>query len=111
MGQRQFIGPLSAVSAGLFAVMAALALDVFATRVDLPAAILFPSEVSHDDAFRFVVAAGGRPIRDARLRLWSGTVWIAAGEDPDFFQRVTALGALAVINPLALGGCLLARPS
>ena len=111
MGQRQFIGSLSAVSAGLFAVVAAIALDVFATRADLPAAILFPPDASREEAFRTVVAAGGRPIRDARFRLWSGVGWIAAGEDPDFFQRVTALGALAVINPLALGGCLLARPS
>ena len=82
MGQRQreFIGPVCAVSAGLFAVVAAIALDVFAIRPDLPAAILFPSEVRRDDAFRIVVAAGGRPIRDARFRLWSGVVWIAAAE-------------------------------
>jgi hypothetical protein len=109
--QRNFIGPACAASAGLLAVVAAIALDVFATRPDLPAAILFPADASREQAFRIVIAAGGRPIRDARFRLWDGVVWIAAGDDPDFFQRVTALGALAVINPLALGGCLLARPS
>ena len=101
---------MCALFAALFSVVGALALDVFAIRPGLPAAILFPQEASREDAFRMVVAAGGRPIRDARFRLWTGIVWIAAGEHPDFLQRVKSLGALVVINPLALGGCLLTRP-
>ena len=55
MGQqqhrRELVGSVCAVAASLFAVVAAVALDVFTTRPDLPAAILFPAETSRDDAF------------------------------------------------------------
>lgn len=90
--------------------LGALSLDVFAVPEDRPAAVLFPAGVPPDAAFKTIVAAGGLPVSETRLLFWSGVVWIAAPGSPGFFRRVKSHGALAVINPLGLGSCLLAGP-
>jgi hypothetical protein len=43
--------------------------------------------------------------------LSDGIVWIAAAGTPEFFERVKANGAWAVINPFAFGGCFLVTPA
>jgi hypothetical protein len=111
MHAREVLARVCAIAAGVFAVLGALSLDVLAVAQDKPAAVLFPTEMSADDAFKVIVAAGGLPVEETKLVLWSGTAWIAAPGDPEFFARVKAHGALAVINPLGLGGCLLAGRS
>ena len=105
---REALASICAIAAGLSAVVGALSLDIFAVRSDRPVAILFPARMAPDDAFRSIIAAGGLPVREAKLRLWGGVVWIAAAGDKEFFEQVKGHGALAVINPLAVGGCLLA---
>lgn len=91
--------------------LAALALEVFAIHPARPAAILFPAGISEEQAYLAIVNAGGLPVRPGRSVLHDGVVWIAAANDADFFSTIWHRGALAVINPVAFGGCLLELPS
>jgi hypothetical protein len=109
-GKSKATARLCVVAAGLLGVFGALALDVFAVAADRPAAILFPARLSSADASAEILAAGGLPVTETRLFFWSGVVWIAAPGAPDFLAQIKARGALAVINPLGLGGCLFAGP-
>ena len=109
-GTRNSLSAMCAMAASLFAVLGVLALDIFVPVADSPAAILFPPATPPEEAFHTIIAAGGLPLNERRLVLWGGVVWIAAAGEPGFLDRVTRLGALAVINPLALGGCLLRDP-
>lgn len=95
----------------LLALIAVGCLDLFAINPDRPAAIIFPPSVSADDGLLIVAAAGGLAIRPERSAIFGQTVWIAAADDPDFFSRVRALGAWAVVNPTAFGGCLIEGPA
>ncbi len=109
-GRSKAAARLCVIVAGVLGVLGALSLDVFAVGDDRPAAIMFPAQVSSADASAEILAAGGLPVTETRLFFWSGVVWIAAPGSPDFFAQIKARGALAVINPLGLGGCLLAGP-
>ena len=91
------------------ALMSIAWLDLFQISPDRPAAVVFPSSVSPDDGLRIVVAAGGLPIRSERSAIFDQLIWVAAADDPAFFQRVRRLGAWFVVNPTAFGGCLIAR--
>jgi len=93
----------------VLAIVAVVGLDLFAFNEDRPVAIVFPSSVSPEDGLRIVVAAGGLPIRPERTAFFDQLIWVAAADDPGFFRRVRELGAWFVINPAALGGCLIAR--
>lgn len=109
-GRRDF-GLWPALVLSLLAIFAAMALEVFAINPARPAAILFPAGISEEQAYLAIVDAGGLPVRPARSVIHDGVVWIAAAADPDFFSSVWQGGALAVINPVAFGGCLLELPS
>jgi len=89
------------------AFLAILSLEVFAIDPTRPVAVVFSSGVSADEALEVVVAAGGLPIRRERSALTDQLIWVAAIDDPDFPARVRRLGAWAVVNPYAFGGCLL----
>ncbi len=95
----------------IFALIAIAWLDLFQISPDRPAAVVFPPSVSPDDGLRIVVAAGGLPIRPERSAILDQLVWVAAADDPAFFDRVRRLGAWFVVNPTAFGGCLIARRS
>jgi len=89
------------------AFLAILSLEVFAVDPSRPVAVVFSSAMSADEALHVVVAAGGLPIRRERSALTDQLIWVAAVDDPDFLSRVRRLGAWAVVNPYAFGGCLL----
>ena len=105
------LGLFPAIAFSVLAFFAVSALETFSINPDKPAAVLFPEAVSADQAFAALVAAGGLPIRQGQSRLSDGIVWIAAAGTPDFFERVKANGAWAVINPFAFGGCFLVTPA
>ena len=105
------LGLWPAIALAMLAFLAVSALETFSVNADRPVAVLFPEAVSRDQAFAALVAAGGLPIRPARSALSDGMVWIAAAASPDFFDKVEAYGAWAVINPFAFGGCFLVKPT
>ena len=105
------LGLWPAIALAMVAFLAVSALETFSVNADRPVAVLFPEAVSRDQAFAALVAAGGLPIRPARSALSDGVVWIAAAASPDFFDKVEAYGAWAVINPFAFGGCFLVKPT
>lgn len=107
---RRKSGLAPAVMLSVLAVFGVLALELFSIKLGQPGAIFFPSGKSEAQAFAAVVAAGGLPVRATRSVFGEGVVWIAAAEDPSFFSNVIDAGALAVINPFAFGGCMLADP-
>jgi hypothetical protein len=109
-GRRDF-GLCPALIFACLAFLAVMGLEVFAINPERPAAILFPAGISEEQAYLDIVAAGGLPVRPAHSVLHDGVVWIAAAGDPDFFRDIWRGGALAVINPVAFGGCLLELPS
>jgi len=106
--RRSGLAPAAILS--VLAVFGVLALELFSVKLGQPGAIFFPSGQSEAQAFAAVVAAGGLPVRATRFVFGEGVVWIAAAEDPSFFSNVIDAGALAVINPFAFGGCMLADP-
>ena len=104
------LGLWPAIVMALVAFAAVSGLETFSISPDRPAAILFSSSISEEQAFAAVIAAGGLPIRPAHSTLSDDVVWIAAAGAPDFFDKVKAFGAWAVINPFAFGGCFLVKP-
>lgn len=94
----------------MLAFVAVSALETFSVNPDRPVAVLFPADLPRERAFAALIAAGGLPIRPARSALSEGAVWIVAAGAPDFFDKVEAYGAWAVINPFAFGGCFLVTP-
>lgn len=105
----QRLGLWPALLLAVLALAAVSALETFSLDPDRPVAVLFPADLPRDRAFMAVVAAGGLPIRPATSALSDGAVWIAAAGAPDFFEKVAAYGAWAVINPFAFGGCFLVK--
>ena len=104
------LGLWPALVLALLAFVAVSALETFSLDPNRPVAVLFPSGLPRERAFAAVIAAGGLPIRPARSAMSDGAVWIAATGAPDFFDKVRANGAWAVINPFAFGGCFLVKP-
>ena len=104
------LGLWPALVLAMLAFIAVSLLETFSLNPDRPVAVLFPSNLSSERAFGALVAAGGLPIRPATSALSDGPVWIAAAGAPDFFDKVRAYGAWAVINPFAFGGCFLVKP-
>ena len=90
--------------------LAIICLDLFVVDPAKPVAVVFAATTSADDALLAVAAAGGRPIRLQESALTDHRIWLAEADSPDFFDRVRANGALTVVNPYALGGCLLLTP-
>lgn len=101
------LGLWPALVLAALAFLAILSLEVFAIDPARPVAVVFPSAISADQALLVVVAAGGLPMRRERSALTDQLIWVAAIDDPDFLARVRRLGAWAVVNPYAFGGCLL----
>jgi hypothetical protein len=104
------LGLWPALALAMLAFIAVSSLETFSLNPDRPVAVLFPSTLSSERAFAALVAAGGLPIRPATSAFSHGPIWIAAAGAPDFFAKVRALGAWAVINPFAFGGCFLVKP-
>src|SRR5688572_1687101 len=76
-GRRDF-GLWPALILACLALVAVMALEVFAINPERPAAILFPAGISEEQAYLAIVGAGGLPVRPARSVLHDGVVWIAA---------------------------------
>ena len=94
---------------GLFLVATLLAPAAFSLAPSDPTsvAVVFPPWRDHEADFLSVIAAGGRILREGALP----NILIAKGEDGRFGTRLYAEGAWAVVDPLALGGCLLGHGS
>jgi hypothetical protein len=91
---------VAANGALIFAVLASVAL--VPGRLDDVAVVVPP----YSDAARVlqvIAAADGRVVRLGRLP------WIAVAHspDPEFVARLRAAGALFVLNPQLLGGCMI----
>lgn len=65
-------------------------------------AVIFPPWIDFGDAMTRIAQADGRPVRQG---LWSNIV-IAASQEAEFVARLYDQGAILVVDPLALGGCL-----
>jgi hypothetical protein len=66
-------------------------------------AAVYPPWMTGASAFERVAQAGGAIVRAGAL----DTILVAHGDDPDFAVRLRDGGAWLVLDPLALGGCLL----
>ena len=66
-------------------------------------AAVYPPWMTGTSAFGRVAQAGGAVVRAGAL----DTILVAHGDDPDFAARLRDGGAWLVLDPLALGGCLL----
>ena len=66
-----------------------------------PVAALFLPQVTPDDAYRRVVAAGGYVLRPAGLP----SMFIARSDNPDFTAALYRMGALLVADADGARGC------
>jgi hypothetical protein len=98
---------LSVIVAGV-ALLGVGVLDVLAINPDRPVGVIFAAATDPDTEFLAIAGAGGRPIRVGKSRLSSHCIWIVQADDRDFPARVQLSGAWLVINPLGVGGCLIA---
>ena len=99
-----FLPALSLTSATFVAVAIftlAPALDVDAAG-SAQVAVIFPPWVDVTDGVGRIARAGGRPVRTGRLE----SIIVAQPDDPHFFEAIDDQGALFVIDPTILGGCL-----
>jgi hypothetical protein len=66
-------------------------------------ALIYPPTLTEEDAYLRAVSTGARPVRAG------GAGWIVVVvpelDDRDFAEKAYASGALAVVNPLAVGAC------
>jgi hypothetical protein len=101
-GQRQAI-----LAAALLSVASVMPLAWLQARPRgfVEVAAIFPPWTGREQAFAAVVAAGALVVREG-ARDW---ILVVHGEDPGVIGRLYAVGAWAVIDPVAFGGCL-ARP-
>ena len=65
-------------------------------------AVVFPPWTDFGDAISRVAAADGRPVRQGLF----GNIVIAAPNDTGFIAKLYDQGAMLVVDPIALGGCL-----
>ena len=102
---------------GIGAALAAVGLDLIglATLAWLQAqprtgndvAAVFPPWTTAEAALAEVAEADGLVVRRGIL----ASILVVHGERPDLVRRLYAAGAWAVIDPVALGGCLVAAPA
>ncbi|MGO8919905.1 MAG: hypothetical protein ACLQJR_28735 [Stellaceae bacterium] len=69
-------------------------------------AAVFPPWMAQQAALMRVAAAGGVVVRQGVL----DTILVVHGDDPGIGSRLYAEGALAVVDPVAFGGCLVKAP-
>jgi hypothetical protein len=65
-------------------------------------AVIFAPWITRDDAFARVLAADGVVMRPGIV----DTILVVHGVDAGLIDRLYAVGAWAVIDPVAFGGCL-----
>jgi hypothetical protein len=65
-------------------------------------AAIFPPWIGSERAFALVLAARGLVVREG-ARDW---ILVVHGNDPGLIRRLYSVGAWAVIDPVAFGGCL-----
>jgi hypothetical protein len=68
-------------------------------------AAIFPPWMSRERVLTQVALSGGRAVRQGAL----DSILVVHGEGPGLADRLYAAGALAVIDPVAFGGCLVRR--
>jgi hypothetical protein len=69
-------------------------------------AAIFPPWMDRERALALVASTGGLVVRQGAL----DTVFVVHGNDPGLIDRLYAVGAWAVVDPVAFGGCLVRRP-
>jgi len=70
-------------------------------------AAIFAPWATREGAFARTIAAGGIVVRQGT----TDTILVVHGGNPGLIDRLYAAGAWAVIDPVALGGCLVKSPS
>ncbi|HYM02664.1 MAG TPA: hypothetical protein VET85_06930 [Stellaceae bacterium] len=70
-------------------------------------AAVFPPWTSREDVLGRIVSAGGLPVRTGIV----DTVLVVRAERAGLVDRLYRVGAWAVIDPVAFGGCLTETPS
>ncbi len=65
-------------------------------------AVIFAPWITSEDAFARVLAADGLVMRQGIIE----SILVVHGVDPGLINRLYAIGAWAVIDPVAFGGCL-----
>ena len=65
-------------------------------------AVIFPPWMAREHALPRIAAAGGLVVRQGVI----DTIFVVHGETPDLVHRLYAVGAWAVVDPVAFGGCL-----
>ena len=97
---------LAAAALALMSVLPLAWLEV-RPRDGAEVAAIFPPWISGERAFALAAAAGGRVVRQG-IR---DSILVVRGEGVGFEARLYAAGALAVIDPVAFGGCLAQAPA
>jgi heme A synthase len=69
-------------------------------------AAIFAPWATRESAFARAIAAGGVVVRQGTI----DTILVVHGGNPELVGRLYALGAWAVIDPVAFGGCLVKPP-
>jgi hypothetical protein len=89
--------------AAMFALMRASALPAEATGAML---VVFNPGVSKDDAFRTIVSAGAKPIRETSFNF----IWVVTGDASGLAGSLVANGALGAYRELpispVIAGCI-----
>lgn len=69
-------------------------------------AAIFAPWATREGAFARAIAAGGVVVRQGTI----DTILVVHGGNPGLVDRLYAVGAWAVIDPVAFGGCLVKSP-
>ena len=70
-------------------------------------AVVFPPWIDLAEATMRTARADGRPVRQGLF----GNILVVQPDDGDFVTKIYAQGALLVIDPKVLGGCLVTDPT
>jgi hypothetical protein len=105
MAQRRRVLAIAMASAMTLASLLPVAWLEARPRDGTEVAIIFAPWLTRESAAALAIAAGGYLVREGALQ----SIIVARGEDRGFIERLYAMGAWAVIDPAAFGGCLSRR--
>ncbi|NVK17494.1 MAG: hypothetical protein HWE30_02220 [Methylocystaceae bacterium] len=97
----RFIDLIPAICIGMLIIISVAILTIFNVSKSSLVAVVFPPWVSEEQAFQLVIEADASVVR---LGL-SGQIVVAKPQSAEFKNKIIGVGAWAVVNPLAFGGC------
>ncbi|NVJ93384.1 MAG: hypothetical protein HWE34_17090 [Methylocystaceae bacterium] len=92
---------IPAICIGILIIVSVSILTIFNTPKDSLVAVVFPPWISEEKAFQLVVELDASVVRFG----FSGQIVVAKPHSVEFENKIKSVGAWAVVNPLAFGGC------